>query len=81
MGVISSWSPDRRFRGAVGPCPSPRRWHRLTQEQAGVLAIVVVDGMATRCRIEEVRGVATLSIGRRIPSLSTWRRSPWDPTP
>jgi chromosome segregation and condensation protein ScpB len=36
---------------------------RLTQEQAEVLAIVVSDGMATRRRIEEVRGAAQLSIG------------------
>jgi hypothetical protein len=36
---------------------------RLTQEQAEVLATVVMDGMATRRRIEEVRGAAQLSIG------------------
>jgi hypothetical protein len=41
----------------------PERLSRLTQEQAEVLAIVIMDGMATRRRIEEVRGAATLSIG------------------
>jgi hypothetical protein len=35
----------------------------LTQEQAEVLAIVISDVTATRRRIEEVRGVARLSIG------------------
>jgi chromosome segregation and condensation protein ScpB len=41
----------------------PESLPRLTQEQAEVLAIVILDGMATRRRIEEVRGAAQLSIG------------------
>ena len=41
----------------------PQQLPRLTQEQAEVLAIVIADGMATRRRIEEVRGAAQLSIG------------------
>jgi hypothetical protein len=45
------------------PCFSPRRWHRLTQEQAEVLAIVISGGIATRRRIEEVRGGATIDRG------------------
>jgi chromosome segregation and condensation protein ScpB len=34
---------------------------------AEVLAIVIMDGMATRRRIEEVRGAAALSIGPEAP--------------
>jgi chromosome segregation and condensation protein ScpB len=41
----------------------PEQLPQLTQEQAEVLAIVISDGMATRRRIEEVRGAAQLSIG------------------
>jgi chromosome segregation and condensation protein ScpB len=40
---------------------------RLTQEQAEVLAVVIADGMATRRRIEEVRGATTLSVGANGP--------------
>jgi hypothetical protein len=39
----------------------------MTQEQAEVLAIVISDGMATRHRIEEVRGATQLSIGPEGP--------------
>jgi chromosome segregation and condensation protein ScpB len=35
---------------------------------AEVMAIVIMDGMATRRRIEEVRGAAMLSIGPDGPS-------------
>src|SRR6202022_2876249 len=48
---------------AVVQLVQPEQLPRLTQEQAEVLAIVIVDGMATRRRIEEVRGAAQLSIG------------------
>ena len=41
----------------------PEHLLRLSQEQAEVLAVVIADGMATRRRIEEVRGSALLSIG------------------
>jgi chromosome segregation and condensation protein ScpB len=61
-------APDRRFHGAVGHLIQPQRLSRLTQEQAEVLAIVIMDGMATRRRIEEVRGSAQLSIGPDGPS-------------
>jgi chromosome segregation and condensation protein ScpB len=45
----------------------PEQLPQLTQEQAEVLAIVIADGMATRRRIEEVRGAAQLSIGADGP--------------
>jgi chromosome segregation and condensation protein ScpB len=41
----------------------PERLRQLTQGQAEVLAVVIMEGMATRRRIEEVRGAATLSMG------------------
>jgi chromosome segregation and condensation protein ScpB len=56
-------APERRFHGAVAHLVQPQQLTRLTQEQAEVLAIVISDGTATRCRIEEVRGAAQLSIG------------------
>jgi chromosome segregation and condensation protein ScpB len=59
--------PERRFHDAVAELVQPERLSRLTQEQAEVLAIVVMDGMATRRRIEEVRGAATLSLGPEGP--------------
>jgi chromosome segregation and condensation protein ScpB len=40
----------------------PEQLSRLTREQAEVLAIVIAEGMATRRRIEEIRGAAQLSI-------------------
>jgi transcriptional regulator with XRE-family HTH domain len=49
-------APDRRFHGAVGHLAQPQQLPRLSQEQAEVLAIVISDGMATRRRIEEIRG-------------------------
>jgi chromosome segregation and condensation protein ScpB/DNA-binding XRE family transcriptional regulator len=54
---------ERRFHGAVGHLLQPEKLPGLTPEQAEVLAIVISDGMATRRRIEEVRGAAQLSIG------------------
>jgi hypothetical protein len=56
-------APDPRFHGAVGHLVQPQQLPRLSQEQAEVLAIVILDGMATRRRIEEVRGASQLSIG------------------
>jgi chromosome segregation and condensation protein ScpB/DNA-binding XRE family transcriptional regulator len=57
----------RRFHGAVAHLLQPEQLPRLTQEQAEVLAIVISDGMASRRRIEEVRGAAQLSIGPEGP--------------
>jgi chromosome segregation and condensation protein ScpB len=56
-------APNKRFRTAVAQLARPQPLPRLTQEQAEVLAIVISDSMATRRRIEEVRGAAQLSIG------------------
>ena len=56
-------APEKRFHGAVAQLVQPQQLPRLTQEQAEVLAIVIMDGMATRRRIEELRGAAQLSIG------------------
>jgi chromosome segregation and condensation protein ScpB len=61
-------APDRRFHGAVAHLVQPEQLPRLTQEQAEVLAIVIMDGMATRRRIEEVRGATQLSIGPDGPA-------------
>jgi chromosome segregation and condensation protein ScpB/DNA-binding XRE family transcriptional regulator len=60
-------APEMRFHEVVAQLVQPERLPRPTQEQAEVLAIVVMDGMATRRRIEEVRGAATLSIGPEGP--------------
>jgi chromosome segregation and condensation protein ScpB len=60
-------APDPRFHGAVGHLVQPQQLARLTREQAEVLAIVIMDGMATRRRIDEVRGVAQMSIGPAGP--------------
>jgi chromosome segregation and condensation protein ScpB len=60
-------APAKPFHEAVAHLVQPERLPRLTQEQAEVLAIVVMDGMATRRRIEEVRGAAQLSIGPQGP--------------
>jgi chromosome segregation and condensation protein ScpB/DNA-binding XRE family transcriptional regulator len=54
---------EQRFHEAVAQLVQPERLPRLTQEQAEVLAIVIADGMATRRRIEELRGAAQLSLG------------------
>jgi chromosome segregation and condensation protein ScpB len=59
--------PARRFHDAVAQLVQPERLARLTHEQAEVLAIVIMDAMATRRRIEEVRGAASLSIGPEGP--------------
>jgi chromosome segregation and condensation protein ScpB/DNA-binding XRE family transcriptional regulator len=60
-------TPDRRLHDAVAQLVQPERLPRLTQEQAEVLAIVISDGMASRRRIEEVRGAVSLSIGPEGP--------------
>jgi chromosome segregation and condensation protein ScpB len=60
-------APERRFHAAVEQLVQPERLPRLTQEMADVLAVVIMDGMATRRRIEEVRGAASLSIGPEGP--------------
>jgi chromosome segregation and condensation protein ScpB len=58
---------DRRFQAAVAHLVQPERLPPLTLEQAEVLAIVMSDGMATRRRIEEVRG--------RLSWRGTWPAS------
>ncbi len=60
-------APEKRFHGAVAQLVQPQQLPRLTQEQAEVLAIVISDGMASRRRIEEVRGAAQFSIGPSGP--------------
>jgi hypothetical protein len=60
-------APERRFHETVAQLVHPERLPRLTQEMAEVLAVVIMDGMATRRRIEEVRGAASLSIGSDGP--------------
>ncbi|MBJ7604617.1 MAG: SMC-Scp complex subunit ScpB [Candidatus Dormibacteraeota bacterium] len=61
-------APEQRFRSAVAHLVQPEQLPRITQEQAEVLAIVIMDGMASRRRIEEVRGAAQLSIGPDGPT-------------
>jgi chromosome segregation and condensation protein ScpB len=61
-------APEQRFHSAVAHLRQPETLPRLTQEQAEVLAIVISDGMATRRRIEEVRGATQLSIGPAGPA-------------
>jgi chromosome segregation and condensation protein ScpB len=56
-------APEKRFHNAVAQLVQPERLARLIQEQAEILAIVILEGMATLRRIEEVRGAAQLSIG------------------
>jgi chromosome segregation and condensation protein ScpB/DNA-binding XRE family transcriptional regulator len=60
-------APEKHFHEAVAQLIQPERLPRLTQEMAEVLAIVIMDGMATRRRIEEVRGAAQLSLGPEGP--------------
>ncbi|MDQ6898800.1 MAG: SMC-Scp complex subunit ScpB [Candidatus Dormibacteraeota bacterium] len=60
-------APEKHFHEAVAQLVQPERLPRFSQEQAEVLAIVIMDGMATRRRIEEVRGAAQLSIGAEGP--------------
>jgi chromosome segregation and condensation protein ScpB len=60
-------APEQRFHSAVAHLRQPETLPRLTQEQAEVLAIVISDGMATRRRIEEVRGATQLSTGEQGP--------------
>jgi chromosome segregation and condensation protein ScpB len=59
-------APAKHFQEAVTQLVQPERLPRLSQEMAEVLAIVIMEGMATRRRIEEVRG-ASLSIGPEGP--------------
>jgi chromosome segregation and condensation protein ScpB len=60
-------APEKAFQEAVAQLVQPERLPRLTQEMAEVLAIVIMDGMATRRQIDEVRGAASLSIGPEGP--------------
>ncbi len=60
-------APGKPFHEVVGRLVQPERLPRLTQEMAEVLAVVIMDGMASRRRIEEVRGAASLSIGPEGP--------------
>jgi chromosome segregation and condensation protein ScpB len=60
-------APAKRFHQAVTQLVEPERLPRLTQEMAKVLAIVIMQGMATRRRIEDVRGATSLSIGPEGP--------------
>src|SRR5437870_13536644 len=59
---------NRRFHHAVAHLVKAEQVRRLTQQQAEVLAIVIADGMATRRRIEEVRGAAQMSIAPDGPA-------------
>jgi chromosome segregation and condensation protein ScpB len=61
-------APEKRFHDAVAHLVQPDQLPRLTQEQAEVLAIVISDGMASRRRIEAVRGSAQFSIGPAGPA-------------
>src|SRR2546425_8680841 len=65
--AMSSSPPIGAFTAPSATWSSPQQLSRLSQEQAEVLAIVISDGMATRRRIEEVRGAATVSIGPEGP--------------
>jgi chromosome segregation and condensation protein ScpB len=60
-------APAKRFHDVVAELVQQERLARLTQEQAEVLAVVIMDSMATRRRIEEVRAAAPLSIGPEGP--------------
>jgi chromosome segregation and condensation protein ScpB len=60
-------APAKHFQEAVAQLVQPERLPRLSQEMAEVLAIVIMEGMATRRRIKEVRGAASLSIGPEGP--------------
>jgi chromosome segregation and condensation protein ScpB len=66
-GAHVQLAPAKHFQKAVAQLVQPERLPRLTLEMAEVLAIVIIDGMATRRRIEEVRGATTLSIGPEGP--------------
>jgi chromosome segregation and condensation protein ScpB len=67
-GSHAQLAPEKQFHDAVAQLVQPEQLIRLTQEQAEVLAIVIMDGMATRRRIEEVRGATSLSIGPEGPA-------------
>jgi chromosome segregation and condensation protein ScpB len=58
---------EQLVQEAVAQLVQPERLPRLSQEMAEVLAIVIMEAMATRRRIEEVRGAASLSIGPEGP--------------
>ncbi|PZR88678.1 MAG: hypothetical protein DLM67_20170 [Candidatus Nephthysia bennettiae] len=66
-GTHVQLAPGQRFHASVVHLTQPERLPRLTQEQAEVLAIVIMEGMATRRRIEQMRGAAQLSIGPEGP--------------
>jgi chromosome segregation and condensation protein ScpB len=66
-GAHVQLAPAKRFHDAVAQLVQPERLPRLTQEQAEVLSVVIMDGMASRRRIEEVRGASQLSIGPEGP--------------
>jgi chromosome segregation and condensation protein ScpB len=61
---------ERRFHGAVAHLLQPEKLPGLTQEQAEVLAVVIMDGMATRRRIEEMRGAPDAFDGAGGASLA-----------
>jgi transcriptional regulator with XRE-family HTH domain len=62
-GAHVQLAPAKRFHEAVAQLVQPEQLPRLTQEMAEVVAVVIMEGMATRRRIEEVRGTASLSVG------------------
>jgi chromosome segregation and condensation protein ScpB len=66
-GAHVQLAPAKPFHEAVAQSVQPERLPRLTQEMAEVLAVVIMEGVATRRRIEEVRGAASLSIGPEGP--------------
>jgi chromosome segregation and condensation protein ScpB len=66
-GAHVQLAPAKRFHDAVAQLVQPERLPRLTQEQAEVLSVVIMDGIASRRRIEEVRGASQLSIGPEGP--------------
>jgi chromosome segregation and condensation protein ScpB len=67
--AVVQLAPENRFRDAVAQLVQSERLPRLPEEMADVLAIVVMEGIAIRRRIEEVRGEASLSIGPERPTL------------
>ena len=60
-------APAKSFHETVAQLAQPVPLPRLTQDQAEVLAVVIMDGMASRKRIDEVRGAVSLSIGPEGP--------------
>jgi hypothetical protein len=66
-GSQTSWRPIDPFTGSLPTWPSPSGWPRLIHEQAEELTIAIMDGMASRRLIEEVRGTAQLWTGPERP--------------